>query len=264
MKKNNSLPVLTLDLGATDTKIALFENAKISKQVTFETEKKPKELIEKISSEAKKLIKDSQKPIALGVGAAGYWDENCILKQSINLPTLIDHPIWEKVSENLELPLLLKSDVELAVMGEAIFGLKNKYSNVLYINMGTGFSGGLYKDGEIFTTAHSPTIRLSFMVQPELVSRESGNEEDQSLQSIAILSSTVVNLTCILAPEIIVFGGGKVKSHWNTLIEPALSNAKKYLDQVMVYKIKFDKAKLEYPTLYGAYELVCREFKINL
>lgn len=260
MNLTNNSSILCLDLGGTDTKLGLFQNDKLINQSIFNTDKDPQALVERICEEAHNI--SPTKPLALGVGAAGYWDENCILRQSINLPTLMDYPIWEEVSKNLNLPILLKSDVELAVMGEAVYGLKNKYSNVLYINMGTGFSGGLYKDGEIFTTPYSPTIRLSFMVQPELVKKDSekDNSSDMNLQSVAILSSTVVNLACILSPEIIIFGGGKVESSWSSLIEPALKNAKEYLDQVLVYNIKFDKARLEYPTLYGAYEMVKREF----
>lgn len=249
--------IVAIDLGATSTKIGIFDNDKLIAQEVFNTSKDPEELAENICTHIINFT--DYEPLAIGVGAAGFWDEKCLLKQSLNLPELIDYPLWEIVSKSLNLPVFLKTDVELAVMGEAVYGLKNKYNNVLYINMGTGFSAGLYKDGEIFTTSYSPTLRLSFMVQAQLLNQEESTPFEQNLQSIITLSSTLINLACILSPEIIVFGGGKVDNNWDSIIAPAIDKAQEYLDQVLVYKIKFSKAKLEYPTLYGAYELVKRE-----
>jgi predicted NBD/HSP70 family sugar kinase len=80
-------------------------------------------------------------------------------------------------------------------------------------------------------------------------------EHDEKLKSIAILSSTITNLACILAPQIICFGGGKIEKNWDEIIAPAINNAQAYLSKVLTYPIKIEKAKLEYPTLYGAYQL---------
>jgi predicted NBD/HSP70 family sugar kinase len=65
-----------------------------------------------------------------------------------------------------------------------------------------------------------------------------------------------VNLACILAPQAIAIGGGKTKAeNWDLVIRPAIDKALEYLEQHMTYSIKIMRAKLENPTLFGAYEL---------
>ena len=103
--------------------------------------------------------------------------------------------------------------------------------------MGTGFSGALYKNGEIFTTSYSPTLRLDFLVQPESISVENPSEEDLELnkddkreKSITLLSSTLINLSFILSPQIISIGGGKVTDErWTNIIKPAIDKAIWYI-----------------------------------
>ena len=148
---------LTIDLGGTNTRLGLFQNSNLEKLIVYDTPKTPEQFIERLETE---LANENISSIA--VGAAGYWDKNQILKQSINLPLYVNYPLWVKISELIAKPVLLRTDVELAAMGEAIYGLKNQFTNVLYINIGTGFSAGLYKDGEIFSTEYSPALRLSF------------------------------------------------------------------------------------------------------
>jgi predicted NBD/HSP70 family sugar kinase len=227
--------------------MAVFNNGNIVNQTKIESPARPQELVELIVNFSKKNY-----PIErIGVGAPGFWDNDCVLRQSINLPNYIGYPIWSEISSRLKIPCYLKTDVELAAMGEAIFGQNNQYQNLLYINIGTGLGAALYKDGQIFSTEYSPTLRLEFMVYPLIENQE----HDEKLKSIAILSSTITNLACILAPQIICFGGGKIEKNWDEIIAPAINNAQDYLSKVLTYPIKIERAKLEYPTLYGAYQL---------
>jgi predicted NBD/HSP70 family sugar kinase len=241
--------ILAIDLGGTYCRMAVFDNEKILTQKKVESPESPQELVELIINYAKENY-----PITkIGVGAPGFWDNECILRQSLNLPKYIGYPIWSEVSSRLKIPCYLKTDVELAAMGETVYGQHNQYKNLLYINIGTGLGAALYKDGQIFSTDYSPTLRLEFMVYPLIESQA----HDEKLKSIAILSSTITNLACILAPEIICFGGGKIEKNWDEIIAPSIKNAEEYLSKVLTYPIKIEKGKLEYPTLYGAYELAC-------
>ena len=243
--------ILAIDLGGTFCRLAVFDHGQIKTQKKIEAPANPEDLIQIVINYAKENY-----PIKkISVGAPGFWDKDCVLRQSINLPNYIGYPIWTEISKRLKIPCYLKTDVELAAMGEAIHGQNNNYKNLLYINIGTGLGAALFKDGQIFSTDYSPTLRLEFMVYPLIENQE----HDEKLKSIAILSSTITNLACILAPEIICFGGGKIEKNWDEIIEPAIKNASEYLSKVLTYPIKIEKAKLEYPTLYGAYELACKE-----
>ncbi len=226
---------ITVDLGGTYTRIGLFESQKLKQLIKYETPPTPQEFIKKFSEEIKNIKLENISQI--GVGAAGFWDSEQVLRQSINLPQYIGYPLWQEISKLTKLPVSLATDVELAASGEAIYGLKNQFISVLYINMGTGFSAGLYKDGEIFTTDYSPALRLSFTTTANS------------------LKDTLINLACLFSPQIIVIGGSKATQNWDTEIEPIIQEAMSYLSQVLVYDLKIQKSTLEYPTLWGACKL---------
>lgn len=244
--------IAAIDLGGTSTRIAIFDNlAEIHSIQIINTPENPKDLEDELFEK----IHTDPSIEKVSIGAAGFWDNKCILRQSINLPDYIGYPIWSNLSKRLEMPIYLKSDVELAALGEAIYGQANLYNNLLYINIGTGFSAALYKDGKIFSTDYSPTLRLDFLIQPTQVIHNGKLVQDIEFQASDLLSSTVVNLALILSPQKILIGGGKTKEKWDELIKPALDNSLKYLKQVLVYDISIEKAKLDLPTLYGAFEL---------
>jgi predicted NBD/HSP70 family sugar kinase len=236
VNSRNIKNILTIDLGGTYTRLALFEDNLIKELIKYETPKTPNEFINKFTNETK--IFNLENISGIGVGAAGYWDQGKILRQSINLPQYIAYPLWQEISEITKLKISLGTDVELAAMGEAVHGLKNQFSNVLYINMGTGFSAGLYKDAMIYTTPYSPALRLSYTT---------------TAQS---LKDTLINLACLFSPQIIVIGGSKALENWNTEIEPVINEAMAYLSKILVYPLKIQASTLEYPTLWGALELV--------
>jgi predicted NBD/HSP70 family sugar kinase len=258
------LQSLAIDLGGTSCDIAHFANDRIDKIQNFPTPENPADYLMILESKLQGL--NLGDIAAIGVGAPGFWDDNCVLKQSLNLPQYVGFPIWSRLSSALNIPVLLKADVELAVMGEAVYGLHDQFESVLYINMGTGFGAGLYKNSEVFTTSYSPVLRLDFMVHPEFIS--SGNfpnreksKQEKNLESIAALSSTLINLACIVSPQVISIGGGKThEANWQSVIQPAVDKALRYLDQVLTYKIQIFKSRLENPVLYGAHELVKRSF----
>ncbi len=235
MSKETTKNILTIDLGGTYTRLGLFQDKKLTQVVKYETPKTPTEFITKFTEKIKKL--NLENISCIGVGAAGFWDKAQVLRQSINLPQYIAYPLWAEISELTQREIQLATDVELATMGEAIYGLKNQFTNVLYINMGTGFSAGLYKDGQIFTTDYSPTLRLSFTTTTKS------------------LKDTIINLACLFSPQIIVIGGSKAIQNWDTEVAPAINKAMDYLSGALVYPLKIQAATLEYPTLWGAYEL---------
>ncbi len=263
----NKANIIAVDLGGTKTAVGYFKDGLLLGSNQFSTPQLAKDFEILLETEIRVLLTridaNLEEIDAIGVGAAGYWDDNCVLKQSLHLAKYIGQPIWTNISASLNLPVYLKTDVELAAIGEAVHGQENRYESLLYINLGTGFSAGLFKDGQIFSTKYSPTLRLEYLVQPDFsassLSSRSVSEhspEQKRKENIAALSTTLVNLACILAPQAIAIGGGKTKAeNWDLVIRPAIDKALEYLEQHMCYSIKIIRAKLENPTLFGAYEL---------
>ena len=261
---SEKLESVAIDFGATNTRIAQFKEDRITKLIEFATPDNPKDFVAEFSQKIQAINLSSV--LAIGVGACGYWDETCILRQSLNLENYVNYPLWTEISEIVKLPTLLKSDVELAALGEAVYGQEKNFESLLYINMGTGFSGALYKDGDIFTTSYSPTLRLDYLVQPESFSSANTSEndleldpEDKKEKCITLLSSTLINLSFILSPQIISIGGGKVTDdRWINIIKPAIDKAMEYLQENLTYDIQIKKSQVKYPSIYGAHELVKR------
>ena len=72
-------------------------------------------------------------------------------------------------------------------------------------------------------------------------------------KSITLLSSTLINLSFILSPQIISIGGGKVTDErWTNIIKPAIDKAMVYLKENLTYDIQIKKSLVKYPTIYGA------------
>ena len=59
-------------------------------------------------------------------------------------------PLRDMVQEGTGLQVRLTNDANAAALGEARFGFKWKYPNVVMITLGTGVGGGLILDGKLF------------------------------------------------------------------------------------------------------------------
>jgi predicted NBD/HSP70 family sugar kinase len=246
-----------IDIGGTKTELAYFVNGQIQRITNFPTPEYPSEFLVILRSKLDKL--DLSRIKGFGVGAPGFWDHNRILRQSINLPNYIGQEIWQEFEVLTGLNVYLKSDVELAAMGEAVYAYENQFDSLLYLNLGTGFGGGFYKDGQIFTSNYSPCLRLDYMVQPEITDLEKSSVEEV-LKSQMILSTSIINLALILSPQIISIGGGRAnEENWQKFIQKAVNKASEYLSSILTYKIHILPSKLKNPALYGANELVLRE-----
>jgi glucokinase len=90
----------------------------------------------------------------VGVGLAGLLDRaaGCV-RQSPNLPWLVDVPVAQVLGEELGLPasaIRLENDANVAALGEQWLGAARGLRNLLLLTLGTGIGGGLILGGELF------------------------------------------------------------------------------------------------------------------
>lgn len=252
---NNDEHILAIDLGGSYTKIALMRDEQILEQKVFPTPQIPEDFIKLIKLEIFEFNKNIK---LVSVAAAGIWDEKMILRQSFNLTKFIGYEIWSKIEQDTKTKVILNTDLEMAVLGEAVYGYNDQLENLLYINFGTGYSAGLYKDGKVFSTSYSPCLRLDMMIQPQRAylknSKEDGLQEIE-YESDDLITSNIINLAVMFSPQVIALGGGKVKEKWSERFKPCINNAMNYLNQNLNYQIKIEAAKLDYPSLWGAYQI---------
>lgn len=161
-----------IDLGGTKILIALVD--KTTGEVVHHVKKKtkkdkgPKNIIRKMIEGIEELLQESDIPLqeieSIGVGAAGQVDrENGILIGAPNLDCY-DLNIREHLTSHFNLPVYLGNDVEIAAMGEMMFGAAKGCDDFICIFVGTGVGSSIVKNGKIIHGATGTAGEIGHMI----------------------------------------------------------------------------------------------------
>ncbi|WP_306367580.1 ROK family glucokinase [Nocardiopsis sp. CC223A] len=86
---------------------------------------------------------------AVGVGVAGFVDEDrATVQVAVNLG-LRDDPLKERVQERAGLPVVIENDANAAAWAEARFGAGRGSDHIVCVTLGTGIGGGLVIGGRL-------------------------------------------------------------------------------------------------------------------
>lgn len=89
--------------------------------------------------------------VAAGIGVPGPVDfKRRTITILPNLPKWHDFPISETLEEELNVPVVLENDANVAALGEKMFGAGKKFTNFIYVTLGTGIGGALILDGRLY------------------------------------------------------------------------------------------------------------------
>lgn len=146
----NSTPVIGIDLGATNLRVGLVENGKVTA-----LEKAP--------------LPDDKSVMSILNVMCDMIDEvdNGAAKIGIGVPSVVDSkegivydvqniPGWEKVhlkdllEEKTGNAVYLNNDANCFALGEYMFGAGKGKKNLVGLIIGTGFAGGIILDGKIY------------------------------------------------------------------------------------------------------------------
>lgn len=96
-------------------------------------------------------LPDDAELIAIGVGAAGQIDREAGVV--MDAPNLGVHnmPLGAILSKSFNLPVFVGNDVEVAAMGESLFGAGLGYNNFVCLFVGTGIGSGIVQNGHMYT-----------------------------------------------------------------------------------------------------------------
>ena len=161
-----------IDLGGTKILIALVD--KTTGEVVCHIKKKtkkdkgPKNIIRKMIEGITELLEESSVPLeeinSIGVGAAGQVDrENGILIGAPNLDCY-DLNIKEHLTSHFNIPVRLGNDVEIAAMGEMMFGSAKGCDDFVCIFVGTGVGSSIVKGGKIIHGATGTAGEIGHMI----------------------------------------------------------------------------------------------------
>jgi glucokinase len=170
---NDTRTVLTLDAGGTKFSFsAIRSNQEIVEPFTIPAQAATLEkILENIIGGFREVISRlKDKPVAISFAFPGPADyEQGIIGDLQNLPLFRDGvALGPMLKEHFGIPVFINNDGDLFAYGEAIAGLlpdinkkleeagnPKRYRNLLGVTFGTGFGGGIVRDGELFTGDNS-------------------------------------------------------------------------------------------------------------
>jgi glucokinase len=148
--------VFAVDLGGTYLRVALVgSSGKIHEQLKQRTPKgdSPECVVEALVSAAKSW--DVGSIVAASIMVPGTVDnQNAVVIQAPNLPSLTNFPLKAVLEERLGWPVVLENDANAAAVGEMWLGAARGCRDVVSVTLGTGVGGGVILDGELWRGAH--------------------------------------------------------------------------------------------------------------
>jgi glucokinase len=185
---------------------------------------------------------------AIGVGVPGRVDDRGHVLEAGNLAGWNDIPLQERLASDLKVAAWVDQDANLGALGERWRGCAQSMNDFVFLALGTGVGAGLVLDGKLYRGARHAAGELGDVVPDRsklgggassernlggliggrtirakalhavgewLTAAESLQQADwdDRLEALAGLVSdyvalTVINISTLLDPEAIIFGGG--------------------------------------------------------
>lgn len=141
-----------VDIGGTFIKAGLVDRkGKIVKQSSIETKATRK--AELVVADIAKQIRDLTEGVeyaAVGIGCPGsIYSDTGTVEYSNNLYWK-KVPLGEMLRTELNKPVYVSNDANVAALGEAKFGAGKGYSDIIMVTLGTGVGMGIVVDGKMF------------------------------------------------------------------------------------------------------------------
>ena len=261
---------LGIDVGGTKTLVASFTDAGgIQERVKFLT---PRSYDVFAGLLAKTVEKLSTKVFtACTVAVPGRVDRAAGVGIAMgNLPWR-QVPIRQDVQKLLQCPVIVDNDANLAGLSEATL-VKNTYSRVLYVTIGTGIGTGiitnqqidpLYADAEggLMLLEHGgKLVKWESFASGKAIKERYGKfaediTDETSWREIAYnIALGLIDLIAVVQPEVIIFGGGVATyfARFKTFLE---ENLETYATPLTPMPPICAAARPEDAVVYGCYEL---------
>lgn len=262
---------LAIDIGGTKTFVALVDKKGVVQQrLRFPTPKNYPEFIGKLEDSVAYL--STNKFIAIGVGVPGRIDRKRGIGIGMgNLPWR-NVPIFQDVSRITKTKkVVLENDAKLAGLSEAVL-VKDRYSKVLYITIGTGIGTALIADQKIVSLledAEGGKILLEHegklqewedFASGKAIKKHYGKvaseiSDKRVWREIARkISVGLLDQIAILQPEVVIIGGG-IGSHLKEFKEPLMRDLKSYEIPLIPIPPVIQAQRPEEAVIYGCYFL---------
>lgn len=152
--------VLGIDLGGTKTLAAVIDitNGEVIASARKRTKaERGQEFVGQRTTELAQAaisaanLPDTSALVAIGVGAAGQIDRQAgVVVDAPNLGVK-DMRLGDILGKQFNIPVAVGNDVEVAALGEYIYGAGQGFSNFVCVFVGTGIGSGIVQNGRMYT-----------------------------------------------------------------------------------------------------------------
>lgn len=145
---------IAVDFGGTNIRAAYFPEPEPApaKQVKIPTEADsgPEHVIGRLISAIEQVMPERAEGIRIGIGSPGPLDpDEGIIYKAPNLQGWTDVPLKARLEEELNCPVLLGNDANVAALGEWKFGAGKGTAHLIYLTISTGIGGGVIVDNKL-------------------------------------------------------------------------------------------------------------------
>lgn len=186
--KADAAQIICLDVGGTNIKAGRFNFNK--EMVEFAIQPTPKTsrdaVVEKIVELIEGLTVPSIPNCSIVVGAPGFVRDG-VVAEAANLPDWVDVPLQSILSNRFHVPVVVENDVNLAVLGEANFGIASGHDNVVFIGIGSGIGAGILVERKLLRGARGAGGEIAFIV-PQIESLTESYGGNGALETLAATS----------------------------------------------------------------------------
>lgn len=141
-----------IDIGGSHIAIGVVDSngrivEKIEKSWTNDEKQNIKKSIEEYIKENYKNLDKKYSIEKVGMSIPGS-SENGVILTSGNLGVK-DYNITNKLQEEIEAPITIRNDAKCAAIAENTYGCLKKYSNSIFLTLGTGIGGAAFLDNQL-------------------------------------------------------------------------------------------------------------------
>lgn len=142
---------LSIDLGATNVRIAQVENGKYLNKTSvacLSSQDAPA-----ILSQLSRLIKDlmNERVNGIGIGVPSSVDlEKGVVYNAANISSWKEIHLKEYLEKEFEVPVAINNDSNCFALGESLFGDGKPYAHMVGVTMGTGIGSGVIIDRRLY------------------------------------------------------------------------------------------------------------------
>ncbi len=164
-----SEPIVTLDLGGTNLRVALMDRrARVLARASELTraEEGPERVAQRIAGIAGRLLAEQgvERPLAVGAALASPLDKDGVMLYPPSLGGWKAVPFRALLARHFSVPVCTGNDATLAALGEHVFGAARGVDDLVYLTISTGVGGGVITGGKLLLGTRGLAAELGHII----------------------------------------------------------------------------------------------------